>query len=308
VVGKCLRRHEGRAGNRATQETSIRQSRDTARRRPSSRCVDQRGVLLSRELGYAVGRRPCSPKELADRLSCAGEQTPGAVALVTERASAAPPSSLLRWTRTTRLAARGGRLHRPGDPRAGASDADVTGRATASGESECSSARGNQRPDRTNPGRALARSLPSQRRRRARYAFATRAVTTPAAAKAVIRRRAPGSPTPALPSSGVSRSRRRLPAERGKHASEPRLVRSLCRNLLARGGLTERRTLGICSVARGSERTLGLSTDIAQSRGGLPGPDQRGPADGFDGGRGFTPIGLPLATREPEPSPRPPLP
>jgi hypothetical protein len=34
--------------------------------------------------------------------------------------------------RTTRLAARGGRLHRPGDPRAGPRDADVTGRATAS--------------------------------------------------------------------------------------------------------------------------------------------------------------------------------
>jgi len=35
-------------------------------------------------------------------------------------------------TRTTRLLTRGGRLHRPGDPRAGPRDADVTGRATGS--------------------------------------------------------------------------------------------------------------------------------------------------------------------------------
>ena len=36
------------------------------------------------------------------------------------------------WTRTTRLAAPGRRLHRPGNPRAGSRDADVTGRAAAS--------------------------------------------------------------------------------------------------------------------------------------------------------------------------------
>ena len=60
--------------------------------------ADQRGVALWHELGCGVGRRRCGPKALADRLTCAGEQTPGAVALVTERASAVPPSSLLRWT------------------------------------------------------------------------------------------------------------------------------------------------------------------------------------------------------------------
>jgi hypothetical protein len=67
------------------------------------------------------------------------------------------------------------------------------------------------------------------------------------------------------------------------------------------------RTLGICSVGRGSHRTLSLSTDIVQPRGGFPWSDERGPADGFDGGRGFAPVGFPLATREPEPSPRSPL-
>jgi len=41
-------------------------------------------------------------------------------------------SALMLGTRTTRLAARGGRLHRPGDPRAGPRDVDVTGGATAS--------------------------------------------------------------------------------------------------------------------------------------------------------------------------------
>ena len=78
-------------------------------------------------------------------------------------------------TRTTRLAARSGRLHRPGDPRAGPGDADVTGRATALRRaSDCCFARGNQRPDRTHSRRALARSLPPQRRRRAGYAYATK--------------------------------------------------------------------------------------------------------------------------------------
>jgi hypothetical protein len=48
------------------------------------------------------------------------------------RARGSSLSGLSGWTRTTRLAARGGRLHRPGDPRAGPGDADVSGRATAS--------------------------------------------------------------------------------------------------------------------------------------------------------------------------------
>ena len=51
------------------------------------------------ELRCRVGRRRRSPKALAERLTCAGEQTPSADALVTERAPAAPPSSPLRWTR-----------------------------------------------------------------------------------------------------------------------------------------------------------------------------------------------------------------
>jgi len=45
-------------------------------------------------------------------------------------------SRSLTWlpkrTRTIRVAVRGGRLHRPGDPRVGPCDADVTARATAS--------------------------------------------------------------------------------------------------------------------------------------------------------------------------------
>jgi hypothetical protein len=61
--------------------------------------ADQRGVALCHELGCGVEHRRCSPKALADRLTCAGEQTPGAVALVTERAPATPPSSLLRRTK-----------------------------------------------------------------------------------------------------------------------------------------------------------------------------------------------------------------
>jgi len=49
-----------------------------------------------------------------------------------EREPSKSLGSLLLGTRTTRLAARGGRLHRPGDLRAGPRDADVTGHATAS--------------------------------------------------------------------------------------------------------------------------------------------------------------------------------
>jgi len=93
----------------------------------------------------------------------------------------ASSTSLLPRTRTTRLAARRGRLHRPGDPRAGPRDADVTDRATASVEHRSGASRGNQRPDRTHSGRGLARSLPPQRRRRAGYAYATHSAVGPRA-------------------------------------------------------------------------------------------------------------------------------
>ena len=56
--------------------------------------------------GYGVGRRRCSLKALADRLIRAGEQAPGATALVTERAPTALPTSLLRWTKGSRLGGR----------------------------------------------------------------------------------------------------------------------------------------------------------------------------------------------------------
>jgi hypothetical protein len=61
---------------------------------------------------------------------------------------------VLVWTRTTRLAARGGRLHRPGDPRAGPRDADVTGRATASVWHRTAASRG-ETSGRTAPTQAV---------------------------------------------------------------------------------------------------------------------------------------------------------
>jgi hypothetical protein len=57
-------------------------------------------------------------------------------------------------TRTTRLAARGRRLHRPGDPRAGPRDADVTGRATASVGHRTAASRG-ETNGRTAPTQAV---------------------------------------------------------------------------------------------------------------------------------------------------------
>jgi hypothetical protein len=63
-----------------------------------------------------------------------------------------------RWlperTRTRRLAVRGGRLHRPGDPRAGPRDADVTRRATASVRHRTAASRG-ETNGRTAPTQAV---------------------------------------------------------------------------------------------------------------------------------------------------------
>ena len=56
------------------------------------------GVPLWHELGYGVGPRRCSPKALADRLSCGSEQTSGAAALVTEQAPSRSLGSLPIWT------------------------------------------------------------------------------------------------------------------------------------------------------------------------------------------------------------------
>jgi hypothetical protein len=64
--------------------------------------------------------------------------------------------SLPQRTRTTRLAARGGWLHRPGDPRAGPRDADVTGRATASVMHRTAASRG-ETNGRTAPTQAVHR-------------------------------------------------------------------------------------------------------------------------------------------------------
>jgi hypothetical protein len=57
-------------------------------------------------------------------------------------------------TKTTRLAARGGRLHCPRDPRAGRRDADVAGRATASVGHRTAASRG-ETSGRTAPSHAV---------------------------------------------------------------------------------------------------------------------------------------------------------
>ena len=57
-------------------------------------------------------------------------------------------------TKTTRIGARGGRLHRPGDPRAGPRDADLTGRATASVRCRTAASRG-ETNGRTAPTQAV---------------------------------------------------------------------------------------------------------------------------------------------------------
>jgi hypothetical protein len=62
--------------------------------------------------------------------------------------------SLLQRTRTTRLAARGGRLHRPDDPQAGRRDADVTLCATASVGHRTAASRG-ETNGRTPPTKAV---------------------------------------------------------------------------------------------------------------------------------------------------------
>ena len=75
-----------------------RQCRDSPRRRVSGRgCRSARSCALART---RVRRRAptVEPEGACRSPHWAGEQTPGAVALVTERAPAAPPSALLRWT------------------------------------------------------------------------------------------------------------------------------------------------------------------------------------------------------------------
>jgi hypothetical protein len=66
----------------------------------------------------------------------------------------ARPVALPLWTRTTRLAAFGGRLHRPGDPRACPRDTAVTGRAAASGGNGTAASRG-ETSGRTAPTQAV---------------------------------------------------------------------------------------------------------------------------------------------------------
>jgi hypothetical protein len=53
AIAEVARRDQSRSPPRPLSAPEIRQSRDAARRRPSSRCVDQRGVLLWHELGCA---------------------------------------------------------------------------------------------------------------------------------------------------------------------------------------------------------------------------------------------------------------
>jgi hypothetical protein len=77
---------------------------------------------------------------------------------------------------------RGRRLHRPGHPRAGPRDADVAGRATASLGHLTAASRRERAARRTHLGRVLARSLPSQPRCRAGYAYATHSAGSPRAA------------------------------------------------------------------------------------------------------------------------------
>ena len=114
-------------------------------------------VPLRFEAAAALEYRPSGAAANRRRLD---QQTPPAVALSAERARAAPASSLFSWTRTTRLAARSGRLHRPGDPRAGPRDADVTGRATASVRHRTAASRG-ETNGRTTPTRPCPGTIAS---------------------------------------------------------------------------------------------------------------------------------------------------
>jgi len=69
-------------------------------------------------------------------------------------------SSLVQRTRTTRLAACGGRLHRPDDPQAARRDDDVTGRATASVGHRTAASRG-ETNGRTTPTRPCPGTIAS---------------------------------------------------------------------------------------------------------------------------------------------------
>jgi len=69
-----------------------RQSRDAECRRPPAVVADRPGVLLWHELRCDAGADSAVAKVLADRLAPAGQQALGAIALVSERAPARPPT------------------------------------------------------------------------------------------------------------------------------------------------------------------------------------------------------------------------
>jgi hypothetical protein len=109
-----------------------------ARRRASVNDGDG-DTLRSQTCFLAVTRAASTTREViaADRRT---------VCCAQRAATDTPPSTrveaLSQRTRTTRPAARGGRLHRQDDPRAGPRDADVTGRATASVRHRTAASRG----------------------------------------------------------------------------------------------------------------------------------------------------------------------
>jgi hypothetical protein len=133
-------RRTGHPPNSWTRRTRENESgtRPALGRAPArrQRCASPRPHRSGAVIGHVAallcrdcGSRRCAcwwpdPRRLAS--------APALSLALAEEPPAPMPPSLLDGTRTTRLAARGGRLHRPGDPRAGPRDADVTGRATAS--------------------------------------------------------------------------------------------------------------------------------------------------------------------------------
>jgi len=121
-----------------------------------------------------------------------------------DQAPSSSPASLLLRTRTGRLAAPGGRLHRSGDPRTGPRDAEGPRRAIASLGHRTAAQRGEAAAGPHQLGHAPARLVPPQLRHRAGYAYATVPTVAPTARP---------SP-PAIPGLWATYNRRLCPTPR----------------------------------------------------------------------------------------------
>jgi hypothetical protein len=156
-----------RRGGRARRLLADQHVQPDAQRDRGQPTISPRAVKRSvRAIGRSSMAQPTACLPAASELTPSVMATPACARRATHqwgrrlryfsfrRGNRASRRSLPLGTITTRLAARGGRLHRPGDPRAGPRDADVAGHAAASVGHRTAASRG-ETNGRTAPTQAV---------------------------------------------------------------------------------------------------------------------------------------------------------